>query len=269
MFEFDPNGRYTMPAHFALPKFEGVTSLWYRDQLAMAVSFVTDRDRLAAYLPKPFEVAEEAIVTVTYARNRKVDWLAGHGYNMITVNAAAVFNGEVDQLKGQFNLVTWENLADPILTGREMLGIPKIFADIPDHEVADDVWRCSASHFGSKILDLQIANPVAVTPEAIAAFMDAEKDRNNPMGWRYLPKVGALGAAISEPTLFPQENHVSEAWAGEGSIDWQHLTWQQNPTQFHIVNALADLPVVEYRPALIFQGSSNLFLPDRMSRVLR
>ena len=90
MFEFDPNGRYSMPAHFAMPQFEGVPSLWYHDQLAMAVSFVTDRDRLAAHLPKPFEVAEEAIVTVSYARNPKVDWLAGRGYNMITVNAAVV-----------------------------------------------------------------------------------------------------------------------------------------------------------------------------------
>jgi hypothetical protein len=269
VFEFDPNGRYAMPAHFAMPQFEGVPSLWYHDQLAMSVSFLTDRDKLAAHLPKPFEVAEEAIVTVMYVRNRKVDWLAGRGYNMIAVDAAAVFKGEVDQLEGRFTLVIWENLTDPILSGREMTGIPKIFADIPDHEVADDAWRCSASHFGNKILDMQIVRPAAVTAEQIAAFVDAGKDKDNPMGWRYLPKVGALGAAISEPTLFPQENHISEAWAGEGSIDWQHLTWQQNPTQFHIVNALADLPILEYRPALIFQGSSNLLVPERPSRVLR
>ena len=269
MFEFDPNGRYTMPAHFAMPQFEGNPSFWYHDQLAMAVSFITDRDKLAAYLPKPFEVAEEALVNVTYVRNGKVDWLAGHGYNMIAVNAAAVFNGEVDQLEGQFTLVVWENLADPILTGREMAGIPKIFADIPDHEVANEVWRCSASHWKRSGRATTRSSPVAITPEEIAAFMEAEKDKNNPMGWRYLPKVGALGAAISEPTLFPQENRITEAWVGEGSIDWQHLTWQQNPTQFHIVNALADLPILEYRPALIFQGSSNLLVPDRLSRVLR
>jgi hypothetical protein len=78
-----------------------------------------------------------------------------------------------------------------------------------------------------------------------------------------------MGAAISEPTLFPQENHTTKAWVGEGSIDWQHLTWQQNPTQFHIVNALADLPILEYRPAFIHKGSSNLLVLDRLPRVLR
>ena len=269
MFEFDPNGRYAMPAHFALPEFEGVPSLWYHDQLAMSVAFLTDREKLAAHLPKPFEVAEEAIVTVTYIRNRKVDWLAGRGYNMIAVDAAATFRGEVDQLEGRFTLVVWENLADPNLSGREMTGIPKIFADIPDHETTDDAWRCSASHFGSKIVDMQITDAAAVSAGEIAAYMAAAEDKNNPMGWRYLPKVGAPGAAISEPTLFPQETHITDAWVGEGRLDWQHLSWQQNPTQFHIVNALADLPVLEYRPALIFQGSSNLLVLDRLPRVLR
>jgi hypothetical protein len=89
------------------------------------------------------------------------------------------------------------------------------------------------------------------------------------LGWRDLPRVGEAGAAVSEPTLFPYENRIDEAWVGAGSVDWKRLTWEQNPTQFHIVNALADLPVLEYRPALISRGSSNLFVPDQPSRVLR
>ena len=46
------------------------------------------------------------------------------------------------------------------------------------------------------------------------------------------------------------------------------LTWEQNPTQYHIVNALADLPVLAYLPAMVTTGSTNLFVPDRMPRVL-
>jgi acetoacetate decarboxylase len=269
MFEFNPMGRYMMPAHFGMPVIEGVPSLRYRDVTAMTVVYVTDREKLAAHLPAPFEVGAEPLVTVTYARNRKVDFLAGRGYNMIRVNAAAVFKGEQDNLEGQFALVLWENLADPILTGREMAGIPKLFADIPDHDIVDADWRCSASHFGHSIVDMSISNPVAVTAGDIAAFQEAERGKDNPMGWRYLPRVGAGGAALSEPTIFPYEDHIDEAWVGTGSIDWKRLSWEQNPTQFHIVNALADLPVLEYRPALISRGSSNLFVPDRLSRVLR
>lgn len=269
MFEFDPAGRYMMPAHFGAPKIEGVPSGWYHDVTTMNVSYLTDRERLAAYLPEPFAVADEALITVTYARSRKVDWLAGRGYNLISVNAAVDFNGEKDQLTGSFALVIWENLADPILSGRELTGIPKVFADIPDHTVTDGQWRCSASHFGSKILDLSIGSLVAPTPEEIAAAQEAEAGKDNPMGWRYMPAVGGFGAALSEPTTFPSENVITEAYVGAGEIDWNHLTWEQNPTQFHIVNALADLPILEYRPAIVTQGSTNLFLPERWSRALR
>jgi hypothetical protein len=94
------------------------------------------------------------------------------------------------------------------------------------------------------------------------------------MGWRYIPAVGGFGAALSEPTIFPSENVITEAYVGTGAIRWNHLTWEQNPTQFHIVNALADLaladlPVLEYRPAFITKGSTNLFIPERWSRALR
>jgi hypothetical protein len=269
MFEFDPRGSYMMPAHFGMPPIDGVPSLKYRDVTAMTVVYLTDAERLAAHLPAPFEVGAEPLVTVTYAANRQVDFLAGHGYNMIRVTAAAAFNGEKDRFEGQFALVLWENLADPILTGREMAGIPKLFADIPDHEIVDAGWRCSASHFGHRILDMSISGPLPVTTDEIVAFQEAGRGKDNPMGWRYLPRVGDAGAALSEPTIFPYENQIDEAWVGAGSIDWKRLTWEQNPTQFHIVNALAALPVLEYRPALISRGSSNLFVPNRPSRVLR
>ena len=85
MFEFDQNARYTMPAHFGARQFEPGATGWYHDVTALSLSYVTDRDRLAAYLPEPFEVGAEPIVNVFYAQNRDIDWLAGHGYNMIGI----------------------------------------------------------------------------------------------------------------------------------------------------------------------------------------
>jgi hypothetical protein len=169
VFEFDPKGRYMMPAHFGSPRIEGAPSGWYHDVTTMNVSYLTDREKLATYLPAPFSVADEALITVTYACSKKIDWLAGHGYNLISVNAAAVFDGEEDKLEGTFALVIWENLADPILTGRELTGIPKIFADIPEHTIVDGQWHCNASHFGNPILEMTIGNLVPPTQEQIIA----------------------------------------------------------------------------------------------------
>jgi len=126
VFELDPYSSHMMPAHFGSSKRPDNASMWYRDITSMVVPFRTDREQLAAYLPAPFEVAEDAIVTVTYACNRQVDWLAGHGYNLIAINAAAIFRGEEETMEGDYTLVIWENLADPILTGREPPAISAI-----------------------------------------------------------------------------------------------------------------------------------------------
>jgi 3-hydroxybutyryl-CoA dehydrogenase len=257
-----------MPAHFGMPKIEGKPSGWYHDVTAMNVSYVTDRDKLQALLPAPFSVADEALITVTYACSKNIDWLAGRGYNLVSVTAAVKFDGQKDHLEGTFALVVWENLADPILTGREMTGIPKVFADIPDHTVRDGVWHCGASHFGSQIFDMSINGLVEPSAEQIDVMQAAQEGKDNPMAWRYIPAVGGFGAAISEPTIFPSENIITEIYVGSGKIDWNHLTWEQNPTQFHIVNALADLPILEYRPAVVTKGSTNLLLPERWPRAL-
>ena len=268
MFKLDPRGNYMMPAHFGPRPRSPKSSGWYRDVTSMVVSFVTDREKLAGYLPEPFTVADEAVVTVTYACNKQVDWLAGHGYNLVAVNAAAIFNGEQDQLTGNYNLVMWENLTDPILTGRELQGIPKIYADIQDHSIIEREWHTSASHFGHKFLDMVVKDLREPTLEEAVAYQQALAGKDNPMAWRMMPGINGFGQSVNEPTTFPSENIVSEAWVGEGRIDWQHLTWEQNPTQFHIVNALADLPVLAWLPAMVVKGSTNLIIPERLPRPL-
>jgi hypothetical protein len=268
MFKFSPYERYMMPAHFGPANQDKRASGWYRDVTTMIVPFLTDREKLAAFLPEPFSVGEQPVVTVAYACSKDVDWLAGRGYNLIAVTASAVFNGENEQLEGQYSLVWWENLADAILSGRELTGIPKIFADITDHSVVDGLWHSRVSHFDNRILDISIKDLRTPSAEEIAAVQDAQEGKDHPMAWRYLPRVGGFGATVSEPTTFPSESTYTGMWIGEGNIDWNKLTWEQNPTQFHIVNALADLPILQYLPAMVTTGSTNLMVPERLPRVL-
>lgn len=269
MFKPDLNQSYMMPAHFG-PRYIGEkTSGWYRDVTAMTVSYITDREKLAAYLPAPYEVAEQALVTINYACNKQVDWLAGRGYNMISVKAAVVYQGEKEQLTGSYTLVVWENLADPILVGREIQGIPKVFADIPDHSITDNEWHCNASHYGHNIVDLSISNLNPVSLDDVAAARKVEQGKDHPMSWRYIPAIGGFGdAAVDEAVTFPSEDLFTEVFLGEGSINWHKSSWEQNPTQYQIVNALEALPVLECLPAVVTKGSTNLSLPERWTRTL-
>jgi acetoacetate decarboxylase len=57
-----------------------------------------------------------------------------------------------------------------------------------------------------------------------------------------MPALGGRRPSTWQFTTFPSKTVITETQVGKGSIDWEHLTWEQDPTQFHIVNALADLP---------------------------
>ncbi len=268
MFKFNPKERYTMPAHFG-PRTDKVPSGWYHNVTNLVISYRTDRDKLAAYLPEPFEVAEDAIISVVYACNKEVDWLAGHGYNLIGINASVIFNGQVDRLQGFYTLVMWENLTDPILMGREVQGIPKIFADIPDHSIVNGTWRVKASHFSHGIMEMTISDLADPTVEEIGELQKSMEGKDNWMGWKYIPNADGVGASVTTATLFPAESTYSAVQIGTGSVAWEHLEWEQNPTQYHIVNALADLPVLEYLPAVMTRGATNLVVDGKPVRELK
>ncbi len=268
MFELDPTQSYMMPVHFGPRPVSQHSSGWYRDVTMMVASFLTEREAIAPYLPAGYTVDEQAIVTVSYACNKQVDWLAGHGYNLISVNVSAAFNGEKDRMSGNYCLVMWENLTDPILTGRELQGIPKIYADIPDHSVIGGRWHTNASHFGHSILDMQISSLRDPSREEIEAYGAATEGKDNPMAFRFFPGVSGIDQSVKECTTYPSETIIQDVKVGEGTVKWNTLSWEQNPTQYHIVNALAELPVLAWMPAMIMRGSVNLLLPERMPRVI-
>lgn len=262
MFKFDPEKRYLMPAHFGVRGGKGSGS--YGDTIGMSVTYLTDREMLSRYMPEPMEVGAEPLVTVSYSMNREIEWLAGASYNIVGVNAAAVFNGEVDHVEGTFCLVMWENLTDPIISGREGEGIPKIYADIPDHTVFRGEYHALASYRGHKIVDITVRDLKPVPQERIDAMKQAaEKAEDDSvtrgwMGWKYIPRTGQPGAEVSHATYYPSSGNIKEASIGSGEIEWHRLTWEQNPTQFHIINALEELPIIEYRTAMVTRSSSTI-----------
>jgi acetoacetate decarboxylase len=268
MFEPEPGGRYMMPAHFGPCPQEPRQSGWYRDVTAASVSFLTDPVALAAHLPSPYKVAENAVVTVTYARNRDVDWLAGHGYNLVAVTAAAVFEGKNDRLKGNYTLVMWENLTDPILTGRELQGIPKLYADIPDHIEENGRWQVDVSHFGHQFLGISLDGFREPTAQEMAEHGQASENADHSLAWRFIPGVNGAAPSVNEAITYPSENVIREAWVASGELEWQHLGWEQNPTQYHIINALAALPMHAMLPAVVTRGSTNLVVPEHPTRIL-
>ena len=263
MFRFDENQTYRMPAHFgghapSAPDF----AVNNRDATQLVYTCTTDGAELSKYVPDCFELLRPEVV-FSFGQLREIDWLAGGRYNVITADVPVRFSGTRDRLEGNYNLVTWENLATPIIGGREENGVPKIYAEIQDLHTgaagylgAPDYFT-NASYGGNTFVRMEMRDPVPVERAALEALQGAMAAVNL-FCWRYIPNVSGPGAALSQPVLYPQSMGITAAWTGTGSVEWIRLAPWQNPMQHQIISALADLPVLEEPAVMLVKGSATL-----------
>lgn len=197
------------------------------------------------------------------------EFLAGGGYNLLQVDVPVRFNGKRDRLEGSFPLVIWENNARPIFGGREENGQPKIYADLQEIHVLEDRYFTNASFGGNTFLQLEMDEPQQVDSQMFEMIKNGASNYNI-FGWRYIPKVGAPGAELSQPVLYPQSMNVIGAWLGRGTFQWIELDNKyqniDNPSQYEIIKQLTELPVYSSLPVMMVRGS--LIMKPYAGRIL-
>jgi len=206
------------------------------------LSWVTMRaqaEHLAPLLPRGFELGEPLII-VEAVSLQELPWLAGRGYDLVTVSMPVVFTAQGRRTPGRMELVTWENLADPIISGREELGFSKVFADTIVRESSDDphAVRWIVAWGGTKFLeiDLTLTGPLTEPPAW----------REGPVfHYRVLPRTGAWGQTeveqVTADTQAPSSMTAVSAQRGFGTVRFTPATFSQLPTLVHVVNVLAGL----------------------------
>jgi acetoacetate decarboxylase len=255
MFRPQDDFTYLMPVHFGGCKFDPETIITQRTT-ALGISYETDMALLEHYIPEAFELLAPE-VQVTFSKFTEINWMQGGQYNLINVAAPVRFHGKKDHLDGAYSLVVWENKTAPILGGREQTGIPKIYADIEDLHIVRPHYSTTISYEGNTFLtmDFEAAGPIngEELDEITSRFASM-----NTLGWRYIPKVGAPGAELSQFVLYPQGMKVEMAQAGTGSLAWTELTPMQNPAQYYIISSLASLPVKRVTQTTLTEGTTIL-----------
>lgn len=197
-------------------------------------------------------------------------WLGGGGYSHLGLYLHGINYTKQDGSKvfGTYLPVLFENLADPIITGRDELGFPKLFADI---NVKEAPGKCSIDlswreiHFGTfEIKGLKRAEPV-INGEASKLAKPGMGPPPPPpeqgqFVYRYVPAVGEPGKADAEyavlcPYLPKDETAEPEKLeTKEASIEFQARDWQSLPTLHHIAAKLAQVPVYGIEKAEMTQG---------------
>lgn len=279
-YKLQPGRMYMMPTHFgpaAGPRqgpdgrrFDGVES---PRTTSYSVSFLTRPEQLEVLLPVGFRLYGDPVVTVTVSYMTEIEWLAGRGYNTVGVSFPAEYRGKRDRALGPFLAVLWENLTDPILTGREQLGFSKIYCAIPPPDVLNDETRCTADWLGFRFMEMNLSEletqPVTEAEAPVAETEDA--DLTGTLHYKYVPRTGEWSEADAEyavMTPFTTPNRrVTAQRTGRGSVRFHRAEWRDLPTQYHIVNAFADLEQIDFLSARIVETVGGKDLSDQ--RILR
>jgi acetoacetate decarboxylase len=253
---------WLMPASFGSPSWpqpwpDPPGEAHYNDVTTIAIRYLTDGPKLRPYLPYPYELDDPPIVKVAYSMNRGITWLAGGSYNVVGVTVRATYRGEKDQVSGDYALVLWENLTAPILTGREIQGIPKIYGDIEDHRTFNGVMSTSLKSREKIMLEIDAVNLIEIEAAEFEQLNSQGAD-GRLLGWKYIPDETASGPVVSYATEFPISSRYSQAWSATGHLKWHHQEWAENPTQSHIVNAMCSLPVKRIVSCTVTRGSKIL-----------
>lgn len=192
---------------------------------------------LQRLLPSGARPAENARLNVSFTQLRDIGWLAGRGYNVLMLRVPAVIPFE--PYKADFCPVLWENRADPIITGREELGMPKIYAELPEPVRTSDGWRLQASWDGFVFFEAEVSG-LEPDPASVGDFR-----RPATFTHKYIPKTGAWGDAdVDYLTWFPETTGtITAREVGRGTARFIAGRWEDLPTHYHIVSALASIPL--------------------------
>ena len=262
-YKFRPDQSYLMPTNFGPANSFDV--FHYTELYTFGISYTTDKDAIAALLPEILEPGDQPWVRVTCQTCRGVSFLAGGGYNLVSITVPVTFDGEQDHISGVYCIAIWESNTICCILGRELWGVGKLYADIPDPWINGQNRSFYASENGTKLFHAKIENLRESGNTAGPARPQVTPI--NLLGWKFIPKPNGKGSDLSAACLIPISTITEETLVGEGSIDFNETNWDMAPVSAHIVNGLRTLPVREYLPAFVTKGSQDLLVFE--ARTLR
>lgn len=244
----------------------------------VSVKFKTSRTYLETLFPtSQFRFKSPATVcqaSISMTELDNMQWLGGKGYRHLGLYIHGVEYVKKDgtTIAGTHMPILFESLTDPIVSGREELGMPKLFCDIDIDRQPTSV-RVSLSWRGAKFIDMGLVGLKEDDASTEAGTIGGESDYGI-LVYRYIPAVGQPGKADSEyAVVVPHEEEepkgsvrkVLRAPSTHGTkdsganISMQGLDWTQLPTLHHVASALAEIPIYEVVSAKVVEGTG---VPD-------
>ncbi|KFY55167.1 hypothetical protein V496_07067 [Pseudogymnoascus sp. VKM F-4515 (FW-2607)] len=215
----------------------------------------------------PGSVAYASFSTTTLGN---MTWLGGGGYNHFGLYIHGVQYTKKDGtvIDGTYMPLLFESLADPIVSGRDELGMPKVYCAIDIHRRSES-YRMQASWQGAKFCDFNLEGLSTADSATEAGTIGGESDYGI-LVYKYIPAVGRDMRGKSDceyPVVVPHEEESkvvpstvkSVAKPKKASVSFDKLDLDALPTLHHIVSVLADIPIYKVVGAKVVEGTG---VPD-------
>jgi hypothetical protein len=251
----------------------------------ISVRFKSSRTYLENLLPPGFAFTSPgtlAFASISCTTLDGMTWLGGGGYSHcgLYIHGVNYTKHDGSKIFGTYLAVLFENLADPIITGRDELGMPKLFCDI-EARVEGDSASVSLAWRGAQFGEIKVSGLSTPQPAPASSAEPAQRMPGPPppppeqgqFAHRYVPAVGQPGKADADYAVFipypkpatgdaePQTLTTATASAKFEARDWQSL-----PTIHNVAKGLADMPnygVVEAK-VVKAQGVSDVSAAERI-----
>lgn len=154
---------------------------------------------------------------------------------------------------GTYIPVLFENLTDPIITGRDELGMPKLYCEI-DIEHSSKSLNMQASWRGASFVSIHIADLDVADNGSSATGGERAGVQVHTRGWR--EGKGGLRVCRCHTSLRRGEkgslDHQECDDIEEGNISFHTLDRERLPTLYHVAETLSEIPV--YEGAKVVEG---------------
>ena len=263
----------------------------------ISVKFRTSRTLLDNFLAPGFSFASPATVASaswSCSTIDKMEWLGKSGYSHLGLYLHGVCYTKQDgsKIHGTYVVVLFENMAEPITSGREELGMPKLPCDIRvEREKSGVVVR--ASWRGAEFLTLSLdgLKEASATPTTNGNSVNGAPPPGPPGGpsggppggppgggpggpprgpppppdsgllfHRYVPAVGRPGESDADYAVFVPHSDTKpdtreELQTKSASVVWNIRDAASLPTLYHVTSKLAQMPFLGVVEAKIETGT--------------
>lgn len=231
----------------------------------LAATFRTEPDAVRPFVPDCFQIPAEPTVTVSFGDYDHVDFMAGGGYRVAYAGVSARFEGE-EPIDGLHVLIMWENDTVPIIMGRELIGIPKLHADITAiRSASEHGLRATASVWGHEVMRIEAKG---FKDQNVVVRRTAQKRVNETpwLGYKHIPSFDGPPDASYPMVVWNEVQLADLSFAETAHISFGPADEADLGQLAAIPRALSTLPLGDLVFASHAKGSAVLAL-DRSHRL--